>query len=396
MDNKTMTCIEPWYEPLDMLKEKIEFECDMSRKDHGFLCGIINMVRPKKVLEIGVAEGGTTGVIMNSLSLLDLKSKMYSVDLNERFYHNKDLRTGYEYDKLSKIISNRSEHKFLFGRTVAGQIENIGNDIDLVVIDTTHRLPGEILDFLAVLPFLKKNAIVVIHDINLNYFRAINGTENKTFAAREDIATKILLTTVVADKYICENNIMAANIAAFQINEDTVRYIENVFLSLTLSWSYNLGEMTNEYREIFCKYYSEKLVNLFDIAVTCNKRMIERKRIVEAANDKEIEIMYFQFPYERIPRGSNVALYGAGCVGKEMYSIMQITKYCNCVGWFDKKYKELSSKGLAVENPTELSNYKYDCILIAVESEDLYEEIRHEILENVDYQEHIVGPIKRW
>lgn len=386
-----MLNIEPWYEPLDMLKKKINFECEMSREDHGFLCGILKMVRPEKVLEIGVAEGGTTGVIMNSLSLLGLKSRMYSVDLNERFFRDKALRTGYEYDKLSELIGDKNEHKFLFGKTVAGQIEDIGNDIDLVIIDTTHKLPGEILDFLTVLPFLKKNAIVVLHDINLNYFRAINDTKDLMLRAREDIATKILFTSVIADKYICGNDIKAVNIAALRINENTVKYIENIFLSLTLTWSYNLEEMAYEYRDIFCKYYSEELVKMFDIAVSCNRQITERMAIVD-----NMERTYFQFPYEKIPRGSNIAIYGAGCVGKEMYSILQITQYCNCVGWFDKKYMELFQKGLDVKNPVEMSNFQFDYILIAVESENLYKEIKQEILHNVDCQEHIIGPVKRW
>ena len=35
----------------------------------------------------------------------------------------------------------------------------------MVIIDSAHFEPGEILDFLIVLPFLKENAIVGIHDI---------------------------------------------------------------------------------------------------------------------------------------------------------------------------------------------------------------------------------------
>ena len=44
-------------------------------------------------------------------------------------------------------------------------IETIGNEIDLVFIDTMHTTPGEMLDWLMALPFLKEEAIVVLHDI---------------------------------------------------------------------------------------------------------------------------------------------------------------------------------------------------------------------------------------
>lgn len=44
-------------------------------------------------------------------------------------------------------------------------MENIGKEIDMVLIDSAHFEPGEILDFIIVLPFLKQEAIVVMHDI---------------------------------------------------------------------------------------------------------------------------------------------------------------------------------------------------------------------------------------
>ena len=47
-------------------------------------------------------------------------------------------------------------------------LEDIGKDIDLCFIDTTHCSPGEFLDYLQVLPFMKRNGIIVIHDIT-NY-----------------------------------------------------------------------------------------------------------------------------------------------------------------------------------------------------------------------------------
>ena len=43
-------------------------------------------------------------------------------------------------------------------------IENIGSCIDFAFIDTKHVTPGEMLDWLMVLPFLKNESIVVFHD----------------------------------------------------------------------------------------------------------------------------------------------------------------------------------------------------------------------------------------
>ena len=43
-------------------------------------------------------------------------------------------------------------------------IDEIGSDIDFLILDTLHIVPGEILDFLVCLPYLTKDAIVVLHD----------------------------------------------------------------------------------------------------------------------------------------------------------------------------------------------------------------------------------------
>jgi hypothetical protein len=45
------------------------------------------------------------------------------------------------------------------GTLTSQVIETIGNDIDFVFIDTMHITPGEMLDWLMVLPFLKEEAI---------------------------------------------------------------------------------------------------------------------------------------------------------------------------------------------------------------------------------------------
>ena len=41
-------------------------------------------------------------------------------------------------------------------------------DIDFIIIDTVHFMPGEFLTFLTALPQLKDGCIVVLHDIHLN------------------------------------------------------------------------------------------------------------------------------------------------------------------------------------------------------------------------------------
>ncbi|EHV5187814.1 hypothetical protein K0T41_001250, partial [Campylobacter jejuni] len=38
----------------------------------------------------------------------------------------------------------------------------------MCIIDTMHSYPGEALDFLFVLPYLSKNAVVIMHDLTFH------------------------------------------------------------------------------------------------------------------------------------------------------------------------------------------------------------------------------------
>lgn len=52
--------VELWNEPGEILRTNEAFVCEMSVQNHAFLSGIIKEKRPKKIVELGVAEGGTT------------------------------------------------------------------------------------------------------------------------------------------------------------------------------------------------------------------------------------------------------------------------------------------------------------------------------------------------
>ena len=86
MFNKTI----PWEKPVQKLKSKMDFICEMSDYEQYFLCGLIRDRKPKKVVEIGIAEGSTTAVIYEALSLLGRQCEMYSIDIDEQLYYDRD------------------------------------------------------------------------------------------------------------------------------------------------------------------------------------------------------------------------------------------------------------------------------------------------------------------
>lgn len=48
--------VEMYCEPIEIL-DRLRGNSEMSRKDLGFLCGLIKKYKPKKIVEIGVAGG---------------------------------------------------------------------------------------------------------------------------------------------------------------------------------------------------------------------------------------------------------------------------------------------------------------------------------------------------
>lgn len=71
------------------------------------------------------------------------------------------------------------------------------------------------------------------------------------------------------------------------------------------------------------------------------------------------------FPFDRVPKGKKIIIYGAGAVGKLYYRQVRSIDYCEVVLWADRKYKEL---GEEVSSPELISQVEYDYVVIAIDS----------------------------
>lgn len=165
----------------------------------------------------------------------------------------------------SEMCGKHFEH---YGTIFPLIVDKIGGDVDFVILDTMHSLPGEVLEFLTFLPYLKKDACVVLHDVfwnQINYER---------FNAN---ATGVLFGAVKADKFlnlIPDNADLIyryPNIAAFQINEQTMENIADVFLMLAGRWSYFPSRYhLRAYYKILQKHYSPELCDIFKNFIKAN------------------------------------------------------------------------------------------------------------------------------
>ena len=243
----------------------------MTEFDMAFLCGALKTFRPKKVLEIGVAGGGSTVVTLQALEDLGEPYEMHSVDLSPNFlfvgYTDKPIGFAATLAKEKIFGELHGTHEFHIGKVLAQVIDEIGGGIDLVILDTMHILPGEVLDFIAVLPYLKVGSVVVLHDVALNQYRG----------NASDHATGVLFSSVTAEKFLnfvsgeVNSKFLYPNISAFRINEQTAANIENVFLSFVLRWSYIPSQREiNIYRAHYQKHYPPQLCAIYNEAIKMN------------------------------------------------------------------------------------------------------------------------------
>lgn len=350
---------------------KIKGEPEMTEFDSSFLCGLLNKFKPSKILEVGIAGGGTTAIIEQCMCSIKQKEsfELISIDISEKFYRNNSVKSGYLGILLDEILKNKHDyiHKYFYNHTACYFDNEIGNDVDCLIIDTVHSMPGEIFDLITLLPLLKDGCVVIIHDFAYNH---LSRDKNKT-----GISNVCLLAAVKAEKYFnrdSENRRGIPNIAAFVVDKETRDNIGDLFLSLLTTWEYMPEEwIIQEYRNAVYKYYDKDLCDLFDTAIEMNviDWIVKGKR--------------WQFPFYWIPSKSKVVIYGAGGVGREFVSQLEAKGDIEIVGWFDSNYKQLND--IKVAGPQDLFNLNersYDYIIIAVEQEPIALEIKELLISN--------------
>ena len=107
---------------------KVKNEPEMTEFESAFVCGMIKTRRPKKIVEIGVAAGGTTAIILQCIDLLKMNDdcEFVSIDLGEKFYRNKRKNTGFLGAEIKDKLNAPVNHRFLLGKVLADRIEELG------------------------------------------------------------------------------------------------------------------------------------------------------------------------------------------------------------------------------------------------------------------------------
>ena len=257
-----MVEIELTAERLDEQDNTLNVE--MSDNEIWFVKHFIKKYNPKKIVEIGISAGGNT---VNLLNWKDENAQLFSIDIAKEWYRDNTKLSGF----MAEELEIKDNWKLYRGYDYLDVFEEIGNDIDLIIIDTVHSMPGEFFTFLAALPQLKDGCIVILHDIHLNMVKFnYNQFSSYDFDA---YCTGLLFGGVSSTKKWTLKPDVITNIGAFIVDIYTRNNIKDVFHILCTSWNYFPQELNlSKYSEFIDKKYPIDCFNLFKSCLTLQSK----------------------------------------------------------------------------------------------------------------------------
>lgn len=244
------------------INPRIDDFAEMTFGERLFLTQLILQAKPKKILELGVSAGGSSVLILNAIQELP-KTDFHSVEYSATWWQGSNLPSGFLIEK--RFPAWRARWNLHMPGTAADFMHEIGGDIDFCLIDTVHLLPGEILDFLIVLPYLAPKAIIVLHDIALQT------------AAPLCFSNILLFQALRGERWMPHETDREGfpypNIGAVRLAQD--QELGDLFRLLTLPWLHYLptARDLSKMRELFAKNYSSEMLGLFDCACASNSKM---------------------------------------------------------------------------------------------------------------------------
>ena len=329
-------------------------DTDMTKEERLFVSGLIKFYEPENILEVGVAGGGNSANILNTIQKME-NAKLISVDIADVFGEVKVGEFVYQY--FQEIPQGKWE--LLLGEDPSVRVEKLNRKFDFLILDTAHAHPIESFNFLSVLPYLNENAIVILHDITL-YMDMLNKTGEVAC-----FATGILNSVICAEKLLPEIAGFGGytNIAAFQISADTKKYIRNVFDSLMLPWEYlpgNIGDIGS----FIHRHYSNELKNLFWKAFELNL-MIQIRKNKQISKELLSKL-----------RENKVIFYGAGKGMEEILSLLRADEYGFDFPIWDVNAKEIKAiRDYRVIEPDFISRAAGQVVIVSIKDYEIYKNI---------------------
>ena len=231
--------------------------------------GLIRKHKPKNCLEIGVARGGSSILILNAIKDFP-DSQLISIDLFTKWRGKEKI--GYLVEQKFPELMNK--WKLFLGDMPHKFLSKLNLKFDFLFLDTAHVSPGEFFNIIEALPFLNENAIVVLHDTMLHFIYAMK--TNQTLNNAKITPTQIyLISSLIGEKILLKTNLRDfENIGVVCLAEGQKDYYLNYFLLMMTIWGYMPTDgQLNGLREFIKKYYKDELLlRIFDNSVDYNKK----------------------------------------------------------------------------------------------------------------------------
>lgn len=255
-------------ERLDQIYDIIAPYSQMGRNERSFLNGIIRCEKPKKILEVGIANGGGSAIILNAIKDID-GAELYSADYSLSAWSDPGKKSGWLVEeKFPDLMDKWHVYR---GGDISRFIEDIGTDIDMLVLDTVHTHPWETLNFLCILPFMKNGSYTLLHDISIFTQPSL----------RHALACRYLFASVVSDEKITPSPEGGnfANMGVFKVSEVTVKHIDNLFEELLIPWNMRVPERDiADMKEVMEKHYSHEQYKFFCDVLDLQEYMFTHSR----------------------------------------------------------------------------------------------------------------------
>mgnify|MGYP000188528277 CR=1 FL=1 len=202
---------------MDIAADVVDFLTKLNPKPQGgvtkndavFLAGMVEMTKPKKIIEVGVAAGISSAVFLKCL-MGQGSGRLYSYDALDYFYVEPSRRLGFVvFEQLPEALNRWKLNSKKTARE-AGR-EHRSKDVELAFIDARHSHPWPTIDLWLLLPALAQDAWVVLHDIAL----AVD-------PSRADVGAEILFKKWPGEKRVSPES---PNIGAIKLsgNRDVTR-----------------------------------------------------------------------------------------------------------------------------------------------------------------------------
>lgn len=148
----------------------VPWACGAIREDDArFLHSLIVESQPRSAVEIGVASGCSSVVILEALEATGTGPVddvwLHAFDVTTECYFAPSIPTGAAVAELVPHLVPR--YAFTQGDALTARRRLSGQRVELAFVDGNHYHPWPAVDVMALLPVLAPQAWIVLHDINL-------------------------------------------------------------------------------------------------------------------------------------------------------------------------------------------------------------------------------------